>query len=444
MTSAPFCAFFAAGLIKVTDELLANAFDEFVKGHDVKNIRLDFEGDRSIVVKNDGHGITCGMHSQLNVPVIEGAFGNFKVSSNFDDTKKRVGAGLNGLGAKLTNCYSDRFSVEVRHAETGDTYAQTWSERMAVVGKPKIKKGSKPCGGFVKVTFQPVAALLRPSGTVDADARALLLARCMELAVAVGKDAKVHFEGSVLGCSTLAKYMKVFYPESDLLAVDDADPNWLVGVAAAAQGATHGVVNGVSCSSGSHVAHVRLRLSAPLLEAVKAKRASKGSSITMSSLDAHSAWFVVARVNRPMFNSQSKNKMDSCEFLSTYSPSEGFVTKIAGSSIVANAVEEEKAKADRKLARTTDGRKTATVSVPKLIDAAWAGTAKSAQTSLLLVEGDSARAFAVSGLSELGHDRYGVFPLKGKMLNVREASAATIMANVEVCVVFLLRCVWRC
>ncbi len=32
----------------------------------------------------------------------------------------------------------------------------------------------------------------------------------------------------------------------------------------------------------------------------------------------------------------------------------------------------------------------------------------------------------------VGRDRYGVFPLKGKLLNVREASHKQIMANSEV------------
>ncbi len=46
--------------------------------------------------------------------------------------------------------------------------------------------------------------------------------------------------------------------------------------------------------------------------------------------------------------------------------------------------------------------------------------------------GDSAKALAVSGLSVVGRDLYGVYPLKGKLLNVREASHKQIMENAEV------------
>ena len=42
--------------------------------------------------------------------------------------------------------------------------------------------------------------------------------------------------------------------------------------------------------------------------------------------------------------------------------------------------------------------------------------------ALIITEGDSAKSLAMSGLSVVGRNHYGVFPLKGKPLNVREAS----------------------
>lgn len=65
-------------------------------------------------------------------------------------------------------------------------------------------------------------------------------------------------------------------------------------------------------------------------------------------------------------------------------------------------------------------------------DANNAGTRHGRKCTLILTEGDSAKALAVSGLSVVGRDNYGVFPLRGKLLNVREASHAQIMANVEI------------
>ena len=60
--------------------------------------------------------------------------------------------------------------------------------------------------------------------------------------------------------------------------------------------------------------------------------------------------------------------------------------------------------------------------IPKLDDANDAGTKNSRDCTLIVTEGDSAKALAMSGISVIGRDKYGVFPLRGKMLNVRDAT----------------------
>ncbi len=79
--------------------------------------------------------------------------------------------------------------------------------------------------------------------------------------------------------------------------------------------------------------------------------------------------------------------------------------------------------------------------ITKLDDANSAGGAKGKDCTLILTEGDSAKALAVSGLGGVGRDLYGVFPLKGKPLNVREASHAAIMKNEEVLPASFCTCV---
>lgn len=70
--------------------------------------------------------------------------------------------------------------------------------------------------------------------------------------------------------------------------------------------------------------------------------------------------------------------------------------------------------------------------IAKLDDANFAGSAKSKDCTLILTEGDSAKALAMSGIGVVGRDYYGAFPLKGKLLNVREAPHAQIMKNEEI------------
>ena len=83
--------------------------------------------------------------------------------------------------------------------------------------------------------------------------------------------------------------------------------------------------------------------------------------------------------------------------------------------------------------KKTDGQKRNKIrDIPKLDDANWAGTKKSEQCILILTEGDSAKSMAISGLSVVGRDIYGAFPLKGKVMNVRDASVQQIMNNSEI------------
>merc|ERR550514_55891 len=75
---------------------------------------------------------------------------------------------------------------------------------------------------------------------------------------------------------------------------------------------------------------------------------------------------------------------------------------------------------------------TRVLGIPKLEDANDAGGKHSSECTLILTEGDSAKALAVAGLSVVGRDRYGVFPLKGKVLNVRDANYKQVTGNAEI------------
>ena len=88
---------------------------------------------------------------------------------------------------------------------------------------------------------------------------------------------------------------------------------------------------------------------------------------------------------------------------------------------------------EKTMAKKTNGtKKNKLRDIPKLDDANWAGTRKSHLCTLILTEGDSAKSMAIAGLSVVGRDKYGVFPLKGKVLNVRDATIKQITGNSEI------------
>jgi len=109
-----------------------------------------------------------------------------------------------------------------------------------------------------------------------------------------------------------------------------------------------------------------------------------------------------------------------------------------------------KFKQNAELKKKGGSKKSKILGITKLDDANFAGTgednfcdctfsrmicfsiAKSKDCTLILTEGDSAKALAMSGLGVVGRDYYGAFPLKGKLLNVREAPHAQILKNEEI------------
>lgn len=77
-------------------------------------------------------------------------------------------------------------------------------------------------------------------------------------------------------------------------------------------------------------------------------------------------------------------------------------------------------------------KKAKLMGIPKLEDANQAGTREGHKCTIILTEGDSAKSLALAGIEVIGRDYYGCFPLKGKLLNVRDATAKQIGENAEI------------
>lgn len=90
-------------------------------------------------------------------------------------------------------------------------------------------------------------------------------------------------------------------------------------------------------------------------------------------------------------------------------------------------------KMNAKMKRELNGKKKWNIlGIDKLEDANKAGTAESKKCYLILTEGDSAKSLAMAGIEIVGRDYYGVFPLKGKLINVRDASTSALLKNTEI------------
>jgi DNA topoisomerase-2 len=143
--------------------------------------------------------------------------------------------------------------------------------------------------------------------------------------------------------------------------------------------------------------------------------------------------FVKALIVNPSFDSQSKETLTTpvAKFGSKCELSEKFYEKLFKSGIIDKALSITEFYDKKKLVKT-DGKKISRIIVPKLDDANLAGTKNSAECTIILTEGDSAKTMATAGLSVIGRDRYGVFPLRGKILNVKDATMQKISDNNEI------------
>ena len=159
------------------------------------------------------------------------------------------------------------------------------------------------------------------------------------------------------------------------------------------------------------------------------------NQVVAEQIKNHMWIFLSCHIDNPTFDSQSKEAMtlEPHRFGSECDLSEEFKTAIIESVLSLRLRLSLKSRVEKKQKEPREEEKTPKLTgIPKLEDDRKAGTKRGVGCTLLVTEGESAKAFAVCGLAVLGKDYYGVYPLKGKMLNVREANAKQIKDNQDI------------
>lgn len=481
---------FVPGLLKVIDEPLVNSMDQRVRqngriasgalpdGVPVKHIDVVLT-DTTISIYNDGDGIPVGIHTETGIEAAELIFGHLLTSSNYDKGEEKVVGGKNGYGAKLTNIFSSKFTVETVDHRSKKKYEQTWSKNMTVVGKAKITAVAATVKPYVKLTFTPDLTRFHwssstPPTTIPADMLAVLATRVVDAAACSGKDCRVTLNGHPVLSNTFPKYIDLYLKDSEgsvgttetaataetaegepatvgaakpvakkepkRIAFEVAGERWEIGAMLTRH--LHGdappderhisFVNGIATRrGGKHVEHVAKTVLTAFCEVAKKKAKL---DLTPAILKDSLVWFINSTIVNPSFDTQTKETLTTPvdKFGSKPVISPKFVDQLLKIGLLDEAQALMDARAARD-AKKTDGKKKSTLrGYAKLDDAEFAGTAKSAECTLILTEGDSAKTTAISGLAVVGRKHYGVFPLKGKILNVMDVASATKTANVEI------------
>jgi len=432
---------FVPALYKIFDEILVNAADNLMRDPlNMDCIKVDIDPKAGTVsVWNNGRGVPVVMHKEHGVYIPEMVFGHLLTSDNYQDSDCKVVGGRNGYGAKLANVFSTEFIVET--CDGSKRYYQKFEKNMSVKGTPVIKNSTE--ASFTKVTFKPDLARLGMK-SLDDDTVSLMTKRVYDIAGSTTEKCMVHLNGEKLDVNTFRQYTDLYLLTRTGVPqiFEKCGERWEVCVSLTESGFQQvSFVNSIcTVRGGTHVAHVAEQVVEAVLEKVKAQSKEKvkgGIDIRPHHVKNHIWIFIRCLIENPAFDSQTKETLmtKQSKFGSRCELSEKFLADIANSGVVdlilMAALAKSKVDLGKKLKANT-GRVTRLAGIPKLEDANDAGGKDSKNCTLILTEGDSAKALAVAGLSVIGRDRFGVFPLRGKVLNVRDATLHQMMANAEI------------
>lgn len=429
---------YCKGLFKIFDEIVVNAYDASVKDPTVKKISIDIIPETGeIVIMNDGKGLPIVVHETEKMYIPEMVFFHYLTSDNYDDSEERITGGRNGYGAKLANTFSTKFTLETVDPSLKLKFSQTAHDNLSVIEKPVIERYTRV--PFTRVSFIPDYKRFDMVG-IDQDTFTILCKRAHDLAACTASHVNVYLNNERLLVKTFDKFVDLFVGNkretkraSETLHDSKRKYTWELEACLSTEGFKQiSYVNGIATTEGgSHVDNVTKKIIDIMLPIIQQKH--KGVTIERRYIREHLWIFLKTSIVNPKFSSQTKEKLVSkvSEFGFTVKISDKFVNDLIKCGFNEAIAQYAQFKDMRKL-ETTDRRNRSSIrNISKLEDATNAGTNKSSECTLILTEGDSAKTMAMSGLAVIGREKYGVFPLKGKPLNTREAPPAKLLKNEE-------------
>uniref|UniRef100_A0A6C0I6M6 DNA topoisomerase (ATP-hydrolyzing) n=1 Tax=viral metagenome TaxID=1070528 RepID=A0A6C0I6M6_9ZZZZ len=432
-------------LYKLVDEGLVNMRDHVIRqAQAIKDGKpnalpvtcIEVEVDAAtgtITMTNDGNGIDIAQHPEHKMWIPEMIFGHLRTSTNYaEDKKEKIVGGKNGFGFKLVLVWSTWGSVETVDHVRGLKYIQEFRANLTEICPPKISKCTtkKP---YTRISFRPDYARLGIAG-LSPDMTALFMKRVYDIAAVTDRSIRVKYNGTVVPVKDFKQYIGLYIRPEVKRVYEAPSERWEYAVCLTnTDEFTHvSFVNGICTSKGGkHVEYIMSQLLRKLAVYIKTK---KKVDVKPATIKEQLTLFLRCDVENPAFSSQTKDELTttSANFGSACTVSDEFVEKVAKMGVMDAACALTEVK-EAKAAKKTDGAKTRTIrGIPKLIDANFAGTEKSGQCTIIFCEGDSAKAGIVSGLSKEDRNTIGVYPVKGKFMNVRGEAVKRIAENTEI------------
>ena len=441
---------YVPGLFKLFDEGIVNCRDHVVRMQSkieskvenslpVTYINVTIQDDGTIVMINDGNGIDVVQHPEYKSWVPELIFGHLRTSTNYNKEEKKIVGGKNGFGFKLVLIWSKYGSIETVDHIRGLKYTQEFKNNLDIICPPIITKASK-IKPYTKITFKPDYERLgiksSEKGNLTSDMIGLLKKRVYDISAVTDKIIKVKYNSSIIPTKNFEQYINLYIGDKSTSqrVYEESNSRWEYAVALTPTNEFIQVsfVNGIYTSKGGkHVEYILNQITRKLSDFIEKKKKVK---VNQNSIKEQLILFLRCDIENPAFDSQTKDFMNTpmAKFGSKCDVSDKFIERVAKMGVMeaACAITEVK---ENKAAKKTDGTKSKKINgIPKLDDANWAGTEKSNECDIILCEGDSAKTAIISGLSSEDRNTIGVYPLKGKVMNVRGEASKKVSENKEI------------
>lgn len=464
-------------------EILSNAsdaaFESREAGVNPKKIEV-WVDDKSVRIKNYGAPLPV-MRDQDGDYIPKRTFGRLNTSSTYNQAT-RHGIGQNGIGAKATNIFSTLFKVEVCDAVRNKKYVGVWQNNMKEQTTEEVTdfKGKE---SSVEVYYELEFGYFKLSGYDDVY-KSLFERHAID--ISYNTRIKTSFNDREFECTDMVKYAALYFDE-EAIKTSIKHYEWPAGTEITKgkngvetpknpaiiptvevlyldtpdDGKAISFVNSMmTIDGGIHVDSALRAFAGDLIaqlneksikQAFKGKKDikltqadKKSYNLTLEDVRPHVSMIVSVRVNNPEFDSQSKTKLKAFKegdkeddktitaIKITIDPDE--LKGLNKWQLKERLEATIKAKLSMKLSKT-DGKLSSFVKLKGMAkDANNAGTKKRADCALYICEGNSAASY-INNLLEFiegNRDNVGILPIRGKMLNVMNASVSKMDDNSEI------------
>jgi DNA gyrase/topoisomerase IV subunit B len=411
------------GLQKIFCEILDNSIDEHKRNpKKLTKINVTIDKESGSISVWDNGGIPVVKHKEVDEYIPSVIFTNLRAGSNFNDDDDQALIGTNGVGSTITAILSTKFVIST--CDGIKRLDQTITNGLRDIADPKISSSKK---NFTEISFTPDYKYFGEANLTEGNY--LKMIRRVYDCAGCSPDVTFTINGNKISYNSFKDYIKGY---TNTFVYDEND-DWQIALSNSTDGfECVSFVNSVETyDGGTHVDYVLNSIIVKIREffTKKYKFDLKPAEIKQQLM-----LFISANINRPKFNSQTKSNMISepRDYKTEWKPSDAFVKVLLKSDVMKELIEwaerkkelEELAalkKKNKNLDKSSNSLKNITKYEPAI-------SSVRAKCKLFIAEGDSAK---VSIQSSRDPNFQGVFPLKGKPLNVRGMKVKDLLSNAE-------------